>query len=145
MKILLATTVAFLALTAGHANAGGLFGDGGLIRGDVGRVMNVVVDKPVTPVLRGAVVAGGAVLGGAGGEMIGIPAPIGSAVGAGMGNQINEIFAGRGPWNNASAQPGNVVLGNRCANSYMVSDPGPMAPLGSPCRFYTGERGQIVR
>jgi hypothetical protein len=145
MKILIATALTLLALASGHANAGGLFGKGGLIRGDVGKLGDVIIDKPVTPVLRGTVVAGGAVLGGVGGEMLGIPVPIGAAAGAGMGNEINEIFAGRGPWSSPPARPVNVMLGNRCSTGYLVSNPGPLAPLGAPCEFRTGERGWIVR
>lgn len=146
MKTLIATTFTLAVLfTSGHATAGGLFGDGGLIRGDVGKFLDRTIDKPFTPILRGAVVAGGAAVGGAGAQWIGIPAPIGSALGAGVGNQVNEIFAGRGPWNNPRSRPGNVMLGNRCATGYMVSGPGPLAPLGSPCHLNTGERGQIVR
>ena len=83
-----------VAFSVMPASAGGLFGDGGLIRGDVGRIHNTV-QKPLTPIVRGTVeaaTAGGAAVGGYYGGPSG--AVIGGAVGNGVGRQINNCFAG---------------------------------------------------
>jgi hypothetical protein len=77
------------------AQAGGLFGEGGLIRGDVGRILDPVEQQIFTPAARGAVVAGSGFVGGVGGTILGCPA-CGVYVGEQFGEAINERFAGRG-------------------------------------------------
>lgn len=71
------------------AEAGGLFGKKGLIRGSVGRFVEKNVNPIATPVLRKAVViaagAGGAVVGG----LVGAP-QVGAALGAAAGEGINK-------------------------------------------------------
>ncbi len=88
--------VAALAATAAApADAGGLFGKGGLIRGSVGNFIAKNVQEPVlTPMARGAVVAGGAVVGAAAGSYVGAPVT-GGAAGAGIGQGINDLAAGQ--------------------------------------------------
>ena len=97
-------SVAIIALVLGGgmnnaAEAGGLFGKGGLIRGSVGNFLDKHVEKPIlTPAARGAAVAGGAALGAAGALAVGAPPNAGAAVGAAVGHAVNEAAAGKSPF-----------------------------------------------
>ena len=93
----LMVAAATVSMAVSGANAGGLFGDGGLIRGDVGRIMAPVQQHVLTPVVQGAVVGVGAAAGAVGGGYVGGPtgAAVGSAAGAATGNWVNGCFAGR--------------------------------------------------
>jgi hypothetical protein len=97
-KYIVAITVftTSLSCAASVANAGGLFGDGGLIGGDVGRAL-APIQHQVTPILRGTVTAGSTAVGGAVGGYYGGPAggAVGGAVGNATGNMINQCFAGQ--------------------------------------------------
>jgi hypothetical protein len=85
--IISALATAVLVTVVSDANAGGLFGKGGLIRGSVGQIM-APVQHAVTPVLQGAVVTAtttvGTVYGGAAGGVAGSVA----------GQVINNCAAG---------------------------------------------------
>jgi hypothetical protein len=96
-RVIFAAAVSSTILAAIPANAGGLFGDGGLIKGDVGRFMEKHVQEPIaTPVLRGAVeygsTVGGAAVGGYYGG--GAGAVAGGALGNRLGRGVNDSFAG---------------------------------------------------
>jgi len=95
MKTLLSIGSVILFLSAPSAQAGGLFGPGGVIRGDVGNWLNKHVEGPIlTPAARAATVAAGAAVGAAAGAMVGAP-NLGAAVGAGVGNAVNDAAAGK--------------------------------------------------
>jgi hypothetical protein len=150
MNCVVVATAIIAASTCG-AGAGGLFGDGGLIRGDVGKWMHDNVQAPVlTPIVQGAVTgtttAAGTIVGG----------PIGGVVGGYVGDQINERFAGggnpigrpvQGPQAPSMAPPSNYgqlppvlpapVLGNACVTRIGVFGPGPFAPRGQYCFVMT--------
>jgi hypothetical protein len=122
------------------ATAGGLFGDGGLIRGDVGRFMQKNVQEPIlTPMARGAVTTTTAAVGGVVGGVIGGPtgATIGGLGGKYVGDEINRRAAGEG---NPIGRPAQYdpqqsapVLGNWCATPVGIFGPGPWSPVGTPC------------
>jgi hypothetical protein len=82
------------------ANAQGLFGNGGVFRGDVGNWIDRNVEKPyLTPLARETVVGGTTAVGSAVGGYVGGPtgARVGGYVGGYVGNQINERAAGQSP------------------------------------------------
>lgn len=162
-KLAVAGTLFFSAIAT--AQAGGLFGDGGLIRGDIGRIFDKHVEKPITTPLarQGAVAAGtaaGAFLGGKAGN----PA-IGGMIGNQMGHCVNSIFAGgncgmRGrpapvqhggmarrapmPVQNGWGRQGPAV-GAFCLTSAGRAGPGPVQQIGNFCRDNFGLPGRIVR
>ncbi len=84
---------AFL-LTSASAQAGGLFGEGGIFRGDLGRALDPIEKNFTTPVARGAAVAGGAIVGGVVGGAFGAP-HTGAMVGQYVGQEFNNRLAGR--------------------------------------------------
>lgn len=143
--ILIAALSAPMA-TATTAYAGGLFGNGGLIRGSVGEFFDKNLEKPIlTPTARAGAVAAGTALGTYGGSFVGAP-QIGGAIGAQIGQGIND--AARGSNFNASrtqqplrqpVQPRNLhprqQMANVCHTPYGRSVPGPFAPVGSPCNM----------
>lgn len=96
MKNLLMTAVTVAAIaTAPAAQAGGLFGSGGLIRGSIGNFLDKHVEKPIlTPVARGTAVAVGTAVGTVAGAAVGAP-QAGAVLGAGAGQFVNEAAAGR--------------------------------------------------
>ena len=101
MRIPLVLASALFVTSLGAVNAGGLCGKGGLIRGDVGRLCDEAIEKPITtPLAKKATVvtttAVGAVVGGA----------FGAAVGAHVGEQINQRAAGATPAIGRPAQHG---------------------------------------
>ena len=137
------------ALHIGPANAGGLFGEGGLIRGDVGRALDPVENRVLTPTARRAVEMGAATFGGFAAGAMGAPPAIGSAVGRCWGRSVNSVFAGNGAatcfgGRAFEATRGNGPMGNRCATRWGVSFPGPWNPLGSPC-WVGNDPGHVVR
>jgi len=79
------------------ANAGGLFGEGGLIRGDVGRIMKPVQERVFTPIVRGTVTGVTTTVGTAVGTYYGGPwgGVAGGTAGVATGNWINRCAAGR--------------------------------------------------
>jgi hypothetical protein len=82
-------TLAVMAV-APAAQAGGLFGRGGLIRGSVGNFMDRHIEKPITtPLARGAVVAGGAAVGAY------FAGEAGAVGGAMLGHGLNRVAAGQ--------------------------------------------------
>jgi hypothetical protein len=132
-----ALVVAILSsVICGSASAGGLFGDDGLIGGDVGRFLDKNLEEPVlTPWARnateGATTAVGTVIGG----------PIGGAVGEYVGKAINERAAGETkfarPYQYAAAPPaagqaGSLVFRIASSAQYKVF-----------LRFYSESRGVI--
>ena len=91
--LVMAGMMAFFSATT-LAHAGGLFGDGGLIRGSVGRALDKHVEKPVlTPLAQSTVVASGTVAATAVGATVGAPS-VGAIVGAGVGDAVNKEAAG---------------------------------------------------
>ena len=90
-KFVMTVAAAAIAATTmvSAANAGGLFGDGGFIRGWVGKVLDPVENKVLTPAARGATVAAGAAVGAA------VGGNAGAAVGAAIGEGINRAAAGQ--------------------------------------------------
>lgn len=89
-KILLASATVALVATAPAAQAGGLFGPGGLFRGSVGNFLDKHVEKPIlTPLARGTTVAVGSAVGGYFGGNAG------AAAGAAVGHGINRLAAGQ--------------------------------------------------
>jgi hypothetical protein len=149
------SAAAIVAASTCGASAGGLFGDGGLIGGDVGRFVHDNVQAPIlTPMVQGAVTgattAAGNIVGG----------PIGGLVGGYVGDTINDRFAGggnpigrpaQGPSGPAMVPPppsnyGQLppvmpapgpVLGNACATQVGVFGPGPFMPRGQYCFVMT--------
>lgn len=88
LKLSAALAVAALAATS-PAYAGGLFGDGGLIRGSVGDWLDENVEGPITtPLARQATVAAGTAVGTYYGG------PIGGVAGGIAGNYANDCFRG---------------------------------------------------
>jgi hypothetical protein len=82
------------------ANAGGLFGEGGLIRGDVGNFLDRNLEQPVlTPMARNTVVGATTAVGTAVGGYVGGPtgAKLGGYAGGYVGDQINERAANQSP------------------------------------------------
>lgn len=137
--------VSFMVAATSPAHAGGLFGNGGLIRGSVGEFLDRTVENPITtPLAQGTAVAAGTAVG----EYYG--GPVGGMVGACVGQGVNERFAGRRfscAQQMPSPPPPRFQLGNRCATQMGISDPGPAAPLGSPCNVMTNYGpawGQVV-
>jgi hypothetical protein len=128
----LALSVTFV-MAASPAVAGGLFGEGGLIRGDVGNFFDETIQEPIlTPIVQGAVVAGGAAAGAAAGQWVGVPGPFGAMVGGQIGQGINVWAAG----GHGSRAP-QVQFGYFCRTNQGDFGPGPMNPLGSPCHGNT--------
>lgn len=140
MKLLLASVTTIL-LSASASFAGGLFGEGGLIRGDIGELMDPIENTILTPLAQESVNAGAAAIGGYFGGEVG--ATIGATV---VGPTINDAFGGGGQM--MARQPVanpylrqdqgmmggfQVEMGNRCLTDAGVSDYGPMNPLGSQC------------
>ena len=139
-----------LASTATMApvHAGGLFGDGGLIRGWVGDQLDPIEREITTPMARRTVEGLGTAAGGVLGANVGIPT-VGAVAGNCFGRAVNSAFAGRG----ASGCGGRgfrvetsprTTMGNRCATPWGVSDPGPRNPIGTVC-FVGPDRGRVVR
>ncbi|MCA3446545.1 MAG: hypothetical protein INF93_07490 [Rhodobacter sp.] len=143
MKLLLASaTMVLLSVTGSYA--GGLFGDGGLIRGSVGEIFDPIERNVLTPLAQGSVNAGAAAAGGwLGGSA-------GAAIGGGIvGPAINDAFAGGR--SNGGPQPPAMhpviqqpmpmqMMGNRCLTQGGLSGFGPLNPIGSFCTMgpYTG-------
>lgn len=148
MKTLKALTVALVAISATQpAFAGGFFGEGGLIRGDVGNLLERAIEKPITtPLARTGAVAGGTAAGAIIGGKFGQP-EIGAFVGNQMGHCINDIFAGQNCGTRTPAPPVNngpqwspqpiQRFGNYCATPSGIFGPGPMNPIGSFCHAMT--------
>lgn len=168
-KTLIAVAAVAASMSISTANAGGLFGEGGLIRGDVGKLLDPIENKVLTPVAQSATVAGAAAAGAyVGGEL-------GGVIGAQAGHCINQVFAGRtcapGVQGSVPQQPGIPItngqfshatlpppvmpgqrvpaalpmpqpLGNYCFTPVGVFGPGPVNPMGSPCHTIAG--GQII-
>jgi hypothetical protein len=78
------------------ANAGGLFGEGGVIRGSIGNALKPVQERVLTPVVRGAVVGAGTTVGTVAGGYYGGPtgAVVGGTAGNALGHGVNNCFAG---------------------------------------------------
>jgi len=90
-----AALAAALGLSITPSYAGGLFGKGGIFRGDVGNFLDKNLEQPIlTPAARGATVAAGAAAGAAVGALVGAP-EAGAVVGAGAGNAVNDYAAGK--------------------------------------------------
>ncbi len=158
-----------VAVGGASANAGGLFGEGGLIRGDIGKFMDPIEHQVLTPMAQDATVIGSTAVGAYfGGE-------IGGAIGAQAGNCINQAFAGKdcaGGGMKAKkkrlpqrvrepAQFGGIAefpndyngqgfngqgfnpqaFGNFCMTQVGLAGPGPMNPVGMPCHTVIG--GQV--
>lgn len=165
-KILIAVAAVAATINFTTANAGGLFGEGGLIRGDIGKLLDPIENKVLTPVAQSATVAGAAAAGAyVGGEL-------GGVIGAQAGHCINQVFAGRncapssrgtaapqpnGPvWNGQAALPNPNMMGlpvsaplsmpqisgNFCFTPVGVFGPGPINPVGMPCHTIAG--GQLI-
>jgi hypothetical protein len=126
----------FPILCVDSAGAGGLFGDDGLIGGDVGRFLDKNLEEPVlTPWARQtteATTSGiGTVIGG----------PIGGAVGEYVGKAINERAAGETkfarPYQYAAAPPAAGQAGN------LVFRVASLAQYKVFLRFYSQSRGVI--
>ena len=67
--VFLSTIIAASSLSTNVALAGGLFGDGGLIRGDIGNFMDKNVEKPIlTPIAKGLPAVVGELAAGGGGD-----------------------------------------------------------------------------
>ena len=89
IKLTSLVVAALISVSSVDAYAGGLFGEGGLIRGDVGNFLDRTVERRfTTPLAQGAVTAGATVLGCKYGGLMGCSA--GNSVGQG----INDAFAG---------------------------------------------------
>lgn len=88
--ILFALASAAFVASAPAAQAGGLFGKGGLIRGSVGAFLDKHVERPIlTPVARSTTIAAGAAIGGA------LGGHAGAVAGAAAGEGINRLAAGQ--------------------------------------------------
>ena len=109
------------------ASAGGLFGNGGLIRGDVGNFLDKNLEQPIlTPAARTVTVVAGAAVGA---YVAGEP---GAIIGAVVGHGINEAV---GPGRPAAEQRvATVEIGATCATqtvgNWTLSDP---LPVGMEC------------
>ena len=158
MKTLKAITIAAITVIAvgtSTANAGGFFGDGGLIRGTVGKFLDKHVENPITtPLARAGTVAAGTAIGTVAGAEVGQPA-IGGMIGNQLGHCVNDIFRGgdcgtRGQQGHVSqpqhaprmqqvARPMQQApqFGNFCTTPIGRFGPGPMNPLGAPCHTMT--------
>lgn len=127
LKSVLSAAVVVSTL-ASPAAAGGLFGHGGIIRGDVGNFLDKHVEKPITtPLARATVVVVGSAVGAyVGGE-------VGAVVGAAVGHAINEA-AGPGKGKGKSRQRKVVEAGKTCSTDtvgkWELKAP---SPLGSEC------------
>jgi hypothetical protein len=86
----IAASVVFAGMVPASAEAGGLFGKKGVIRGSVGNFVKKRVNPIATPILRGAVVVSGAVGGAIVGTAVGAP-NLGTQVGLAVGQGINEV------------------------------------------------------
>lgn len=97
-----------LLVLASPAHAGGLFGDGGLIRGSVGNYLDRTIENPIlTPFARQATVATGTAVGAYyGGE-------VGAVIGGFAGHTVNDCFRGD------------------CGRSYRATGGGGYAPTGN--------------
>jgi len=144
------------------ASAGGIFGDGGLIGGDVGKFFDEVIEGPITtPLARQATEVGAAALG----EYIGGPA--GAVIGRRVGQEINNVARGRpafqqpapvqqrrirqqpvsqpqGGWGQPAPR---MAMGNFCYTHSGIHGPGPLNPVGAPCHIfgpYGVEYGRVI-
>lgn len=155
-SVAIACVVASFLAAPQSATAGGLFGDGGLIRGTVGEIFNEVIEEPIlTPLARTTTVAAGTAAGTIVGGHAGHPA-IGGLIGNQLGHCVNDVFAGgncgtrtAGP----AARPTPQVIqqqpqylpqpqivtqprppfGTFCQTPFGIFGPGPMNPVGAPC------------
>jgi hypothetical protein len=155
-RLITALIAASIVVVSHAANAGGLFGDGGLIGGDVGRFMQKNVQEPVlTPLVRGAVVGTTTAVGGVVGGALGGPtgATVGGLGGKYVGDEINRYAAGEGnpigrPAQYPPQQYSAPVLGNRCATPVGIFAPGPWDQVGAPCHGngpYGPIPGQVIQ
>ncbi len=100
MKRMHAAATAFALMAAMTANAspaaaGGVFGDGGLIRGTIGNVLDRHLEKPIlTPLAKFTTVAAFGAAGAYGGAFLGAP-ELGALLGAGAGDAVNDLAAGK--------------------------------------------------
>lgn len=130
--------LAIATLVFGQAQAGGLFGDGGIFRGDVGEWLDPVENEVLTPMVQETVEATGTVFGGVIGGAVGQP-EIGALLGNCWGRNVNSGFAGRGAEHcvgrgfEAVGSNRPPEMGNFCYTTAGVFGPGPMNPVGSPC------------
>ena len=97
--ILLASAAVWMAANS-YGSAGGLFGEGGVIRGDVGRAMQPFQQRVLTPAIRKEVENQAAAAGAYGGGYVAGPygAVGGAIVGRSTGRWVNNCFAGRCYW-----------------------------------------------
>jgi hypothetical protein len=158
-RLVIPTLIAAACAVGGFspaANAGGLFGEGGVIRGDVGTFMQKNVQEPIlTPAARGAVTTTTTAVGGVVGGVIGGPtgATIGGFGGKQVGDEINRRAAGQGnpigrPTQYPPQQYDAPVLGNRCATQVGIFAPGPWDRVGAPCHGngpYGRVFGQVIQ
>lgn len=130
----LAASVAIVAVTVTGASAGGLFGKGGLIRGDVGNFIDKHVEKPIlTPVARAATVIVGAAV------ATYVAGPLAAPVGAAVGEAVNQAV---GPGGGGAAQTVAVQTGKTCSTDTVGDWPLDQAqPLGGACsiKFQNGK------
>jgi hypothetical protein len=95
VKILVPLTLVLISLGWLPAEAGGLFGEGGLFRGSVGEFLDKHVEQPIlTPAARAATVAVAAAAGATAGAHLGAP-EAGAALGTAVGQAINDAAAGK--------------------------------------------------
>src|SRR5262249_18863648 len=110
------------------ANAGGLCGKGGPIRGSVGEACDKRVEKPITtPMAQNTVVQGGRAVGGAVGGYIGGPtgAALGQEAGGYVGRTINERAANKSP------PIGRPYRAQQQSNPYVGGGSPPSDPYGA--------------
>lgn len=115
VKCFITATVTAVSLmgTVHSASAGGLFGDGGLIRGSVGKFLDKNLEKPITtPLARGATVAAGTAAGTYVGGLVGAP-QIGGAIGGQLGHVTNNVAAGRKPFQSGQQTTTGGYSGNQ--------------------------------
>lgn len=96
----------------------------------------------MTPIVRNGVIIGYSAAGAAGGQVYGVPAPIGGAAGACYGQNVNSVAAGRGVVDcsrhvlAAGVQHYGqqyIPTGNYCWTDGGRFGPGPSRPVGEPC------------
>lgn len=87
--------VTTLNINALPAVAGGVFGDGGLFRGTIGNLLDRHLEKPIlTPLAQLTTVAAFGAVGAYGGAFLGAP-ELGALLGAGAGDAVNDLAAGK--------------------------------------------------
>lgn len=150
IKINFIAAIIFIA-SVGTASAGGICGDGGLIRGALGKACDKYVEKPITtPMARQAAVMGGQALGTYFGG------PVGGVVGGMVGHGVNDAFAGGRRQHQQPVEPllnymppvHTVDLGNFCGTQFGMVGPGVPLPIGSACWVDTNQGrifGRITR